>query len=199
MSQQPLARSTAAAAVGRCIWRSALMLARREVHLSPEWVGRRIHFSDGTIGRVYRETRVDAIPTEPCVLEVAFRLRAVRGIAHRLFEWESLLNTPLFVGFPGFGTKLWLAHDEGGTYRGIYEWDGARRAESYARALWRVLELVSVPGSIHYTVLPGLTRADLLPEPGDAAARVPANEGTVGSGTVTAAGSRTWWQVTGHT
>jgi hypothetical protein len=29
-----------------------------------------------------------------------------------------------------------------------YEWDGARPAEAYARALWRVLALVSVRGSI---------------------------------------------------
>jgi hypothetical protein len=29
-----------------------------------------------------------------------------------LFRAESLLNTPLFVGFPGFVSKLWLAHDE---------------------------------------------------------------------------------------
>jgi hypothetical protein len=34
------------------------------------------------------------------------------GIA--LFRWESLLNTPLFVSFPGFVSKLWLADDEHG-------------------------------------------------------------------------------------
>ena len=96
----------------------------------------------------------------------------------RLFRWESLLNTPLFVGFPGFVSKLWLAHDEHGVYRGVYAWDGPRRAERYARSLWRVLALGCVPGSIHYRVLPGLGRDALLREPhlldtvapGDAAA-----------------------------
>ena len=58
--------------------------------------------------------------------------------------------------------KLWLADDERGRYRGLYEWDGPRRAEAYARALWRVLAVVSVPGSIHYVVLPGLRRDELL-------------------------------------
>lgn len=48
---------------------------------------------------------------------------------------------------------------------GVYEWDGPRRAEAYARALWRVLALVSVPGSIHYVVLPGLRRDELLARP----------------------------------
>lgn len=39
-------------------------------------------------------------------------------------------------------------------------WLGA--ADGYARALWRVLALVFVPGSIHYIVLPGWHRDDLL-------------------------------------
>jgi hypothetical protein len=89
----------------------------------------------------------------------------VRGWGHAVFRWESLLNTPLFAGFPGFVSKLWLADDERGRYRGLYEWDDPKRAEAYARALWRVLALVSVPGSIHYVVLPGLRRDELLDRP----------------------------------
>ena len=49
--------------------------------------------------------------------------------------------------------------------RGVYEWDGPAAAEAYARALWRVLALVSVPGSIHYRVVPGIRRSDLLAAP----------------------------------
>jgi hypothetical protein len=115
---------------------------------------------------VYRETVVGRGATEdPCVLVVEFRLRAVRGRAHAAFRLESLLNTPLFVGFPGFVSKLWLADDERGSYRGLYEWDGPQRADHYARALWRVLALVSVPGSIHYMILPGLRRDEFLARP----------------------------------
>jgi hypothetical protein len=51
-------------------------------------------------------------------------------------------------------------------YRGVYEWDGAERAEHYARCLWRVLTLGSVPGSIHYNVVPGVRRDDFLRAPG---------------------------------
>ena len=139
----------------------------------------RLRFADGTSARVYRETVVDGgPPADPCALVVGFRLRVVRGWGHALFRWESLLNTPLFVGFPGFVSKLWLAHDEHGLYRGVYEWDGPERAEHYARSLWRVLALGCVPGSIHYVVLPGLRRDELLraphlreaAAPGDAAA-----------------------------
>ncbi|HEU5484824.1 MAG TPA: hypothetical protein VFU98_07955 [Microlunatus sp.] len=76
-----------------------------------------------------------------------------------------MLNTPLFVGFPGFVSKLWLTADQRGVYRGIYQWDGPQLAEHYARALWRVLELVSVRGSICYRVLPGADRDAMLDHP----------------------------------
>ena len=72
----------------------------------------------------------------------------------------------VFVGFPGFASKLWLAHDRHGTYRGLYEWDGAHRAEQYARSLWRVLELGCEQGSIDFRVFPGLRRDEVLADPG---------------------------------
>jgi hypothetical protein len=144
-----------------------------------------LRFADGTSARVYRETVVDRpVPVDPCVLVVEFRLRAVRGRGHALFRWESLLNTPLFVGFPGFVSKLWLANDAHGVYRGVYDWDGPARAEAYARALWRVLALVSRPESIHYRVLPGVRRGDLLADPGLLEREEPSEAGN-------------WWRLVG--
>lgn len=151
--------------MARSVLVTAGMLRRREVLQPRDKVGRIIAFADGTSGRVYRETAVRRRPAAPCVLVVSFRLRLVRGRAHPVFRAESLLNTPLFVGFPGFVSKLWLAHDARGLYRGLYEWDGPARADAYARSLWRVLELVSQPGSIDYRVLPGLGRDAVLAEP----------------------------------
>lgn len=162
----PLPRPTAWRAVARCVARTLVMLVRADLHLPTENVGRRIRFADGTTGRVYRETTVDRPPPrEPCMLVVSFRLRGVRGAGHQVFEAESILNTVLFAGFPGLVSKLWMAHDDHGTYRGLYEWDGARSAEDYARALWRVLELVSESGSIDFRVLPGLRRDEVLADP----------------------------------
>lgn len=150
-------------AVARCAGRTATLLARREVHLPRGNVGLHLRFGDGSTGRVYRETVVDHPPdTHRCVLVVSFRLRAVRGRAHRAFEVESLLNTPLFVGFPGFVSKLWLAADERGVYRGLYDWDDPDLADAYARALWWVLALVSHRDSIHHHVVPGTSRAEVL-------------------------------------
>jgi hypothetical protein len=171
---RPLPTRVAVPALLRCVASTADLLAHRRIHLPSEHVGMRLRFADGTSARVYRETVVDGgLPANPCALVVGFRLQVVRGWGHTLFRWESLLNTPLFVGFPGFVSKLWLAHDERGLYRGIYEWDGPGRAEHYARSLWRVLALGCAPDSIHYIVLPGLRRDDLLRTPhlADAAAQ----------------------------
>ncbi len=161
--QSPLPYGVAIRGLARCTATTARLAARARIHLRQEHLGLHLCFADGTAAPVFRETIVDRGPTEePCVLLVEFKLRAVRGFGHALFRRESILNTPLFVGFPGFVSKLWLANDRGGVYRGLYEWDGPARAEHYARCLWRVLALVSVRGSIHYRVLPGLRRDELL-------------------------------------
>ena len=164
--QPPLAYPAALRALAGCFVTTTRLLWQRRMHLPAGRVGMRLRFADGTSARVYRETALDRGATlDPSVLVVEFRLRAVRGRGHAAFRRESLLNTPLFAGFPGLVSKLWLAHDEQGRYRGLYEWDGPRLAENYARALRRVLALVSARGSIHYVVLPGLRRDVLLAQP----------------------------------
>jgi hypothetical protein len=164
--QSPLPYLAALAALAGCVATTARLLLQRRIHLPADQVGRRVRFADGTSARVFRETVVDRGRTrDPCALVVEFRLRAIRGRGHAAFRRESLLNTPLFAGFPGLVSKLWLADDERGRYRGLYQWDGAESAEHYARALWRVLALVSVRGSIGYVVLPGVHRDELLEQP----------------------------------
>ena len=164
--QPPVTIRSAARAVLRCALATAVLLTHRRIRQPREHLGQRLHFADGSSAAVYRETVVEPHPTDaPAVLLVEFRLRWVRGRGHSIFRAESLLNTPLFAGFAGFVSKLWLAHDENGAYRGVYEWDDPTLAHAYARALWRVLALVSVPGSIHYVVLPGLRRDELLADP----------------------------------
>ena len=162
---RPVTPRAAWAAVGRCVGVSAGMMVRRQVRFPPAEVGTWIVFADRTTARVYRDTNVARRAADPCFLAVTFRLRSVRGRGHAWFRAESWLNTPLFVGFPGFTSKLWLAHDELGRYRGLYEWDGASLAERYVRSLWHVLALVSEPTSIDYRIVPGLRRAEVLADP----------------------------------
>src|SRR5690606_8532239 len=128
--QRPLRIDAACAALFKCVVTTGALFARRLVHQPREWVGHRLRFGDGTTAVVYRETVVDrADAVDPAVLVVAFRLRLVHSRrAHAAFRLESVLNTPLFAGFPGFCSKLWLAQDTHGVYRGLYEWDGPDRA-----------------------------------------------------------------------
>jgi hypothetical protein len=160
------------------------MALRRRVHQPRSMLGRVLRFADGASARVYRVTTAEVAAVDvPCVLVVGFRLRGVRGLGHALFRAESVLNTPLFVGFPGFVSKLWLAHDQNQLYRGVYDWDGPEQAESYVRALYRVLAVVSEPGSIRFRILPGLRRDELLADPSR----------------VAAAGEGDWWRVVRNT
>lgn len=162
--QPPLPWRQAAPALARCTWRTASLLARGELLQPADNVGMRIRFGDGTVAAVYRETRVDRPPPEaPAVLVVCFRLRWVSHEAgHAAFRLESNLNTLLFGGFPGLVSKLWLRHDQQRRYRGLYEWDDPALAVAYVRALGWPLSVVSAPASIHYRVLPGLRRDDVL-------------------------------------
>ena len=176
IERPPVAPAAALRKLARCVLTTFWLLAERRIHLPKRYVGLQLNFADGTASKVYRETVVDRAATaDPAVLVVGFRLRVVRGQpAHGLFRFESLFNTPLFVGFPGFVSKLWVAHDPNDVYRGVYEWDGATLAEAYVRTLWRVLALVCVPGSIHYEIVPGLTREELLGDPATLTGRAPA-------------------------
>lgn len=164
--RDPLPWSEAAKAVFLSIVRTFWLLVHRRIHQPSKHLGMQLDFANGTSAGVYRETVVCESSTEdPCVLLVEFRLRGMHGWLHIIFRWESLLNIPLFVGFPGYMSKLWLGNDQHDVYRGVYEWDGPERATYYARCLWPVLALGSVPDSIHYCVVPGLHRDDLLRNP----------------------------------
>lgn len=163
----PWAWRRTSSAEARCAVRVVPLLLSRRIRQPRHNVGRRLYFANGTDTSVYRETVIDRdTPVNPTTLVVAFTLRRVSTARmHRLFRIESELNTVLFAGFPGLVSKLWCSNDQHGAYRGIYDWDGASSAEDYVRSLWRVLALVSVPGSIHYRVVPGIRRDDFLADP----------------------------------
>jgi hypothetical protein len=164
---------------------AVLLLARHQLAWPGTRVGTWLRFDDGTTSRVFRETVLEAPTPEPALLVVQFRLRLLghARLAHRLFRAESIANTPLFAGFPGFRSKLWMCDDETGTYRGIYEWAGADRATAYAETLSRLLALVSEPGSVKHQVVRGVRQDDYLAYPESVTrtlARDPAD---------------TWWRV----
>jgi hypothetical protein len=145
------------------------LLARHRLWLPEDYVGRELRFADRTTSRVYRETVLVGVrTTDPALLVVRFRLRVIgdNRWLHALFRAESILNTPLFAGFPGFRSKLWATDLRTGFYRGVYQWDGAELATSYASTLCGLLRLLSVPGSVSYHVVPGVRRDEFLRDPG---------------------------------
>ena len=150
------------------------LLLTGRLHQPRRHVGGRLTFGDGARADVFRETVAEQRRTgAPALLVIEFRLRAIHGRTHRLFERESILNTTLFAGFPGFVSKLWLTADQNEVYRGIYEWDGAAAAESYAEVMCRILRMVSRRGSVAYHVISGESRARFLAETENLVGAVP--------------------------
>ena len=134
--QTPLPVPTALRALARCVATTAVLLARRRIHLPRGARGhapavRRRHARPGSTGRRSSTGRRRA--TRACWWSSSGCARCAAGVTP-CSAAESLLNTPLFVGFPGFVSKLWLAHDEHGVYRGLYEWDGPARGRGTTRA-----------------------------------------------------------------
>jgi hypothetical protein len=166
MEKPPLPIWAAARAVAKCAVNTAVLTAQRRLHLSKDHVGKSLQFADGTNSWVYRETVVDRPPTaDPAVLVVGFRLRAVRGRGHALFRPLSLLNTPCLSGSPGscrsYGWRTTPAVSIAGSMSGTDpRWPRTMRGRSGG------CSLVSVPGTIHYQIAPGLQRDELLRQPG---------------------------------
>jgi hypothetical protein len=147
---------------------AARLLATRQLRFPRRHVGLLVRFADGTGGRVYRETVRSGCGTgEPSLLVVQFRLRLLgdHPALHALFRAESWANTPLFTGFAGFRSKLWLAGDGTPTYRGLYDWDGPGRAEAYATDLASLLRPLCRPGTVRYHVVAGVGRDDAVYHP----------------------------------
>lgn len=149
-------------------WVTAELLAQKKLSLPERFVGDRLLFADDTTSRIFRETVRHGLPErQPALLVVRFRLRFVRcsRAMHAMFRVASIANTLLFAGFPGFVSKLWTTDLQTGIYRGIYEWDGAEQATTYAITLAKLLKHVCVPGSVQFHVEPSIKRDEFLHDP----------------------------------
>lgn len=136
------------------------LLAGR-LHHPTDRVGTVLSPGDGQRFVVFRETVVEPAGADSleagAVLAFRFHLRfmprLIRPIVVRVFEPLSILTTPFFAGLPGFRTKLWLFEHGTGDYMGVYGWETAEQAERYARELRRLMDRISVPGSVAYEVV----------------------------------------------
>ena len=109
------------------------LVASRRLTSPKENLGAWLTFADGSSSFVFRETAVSEAPTsDPTLLVIQFRLAALgsNAVLHAAFRRECALHTPLFAGFPGFRSKLWIDDVETGVYRGVYEWQGGDLAQA---------------------------------------------------------------------
>jgi len=153
---------------GACAREWVRMSSQHRLARPADHLGMALSFRDGTTSRVFRETVVvDAASADPVLLVIAFRLAFLDDVEllHAGFRHECLIHTPLFAGFPGFRTKLWLGDDGTRIYRGVYQWEGGTEAAAYARRMVGLLAPFSNRGTARYHVVPGLTRAEYLRDP----------------------------------
>jgi hypothetical protein len=149
-----------------CAWRVLGLLARRRLHLRHEEVGAVVPLPDGRRFVVYRHTTCDGAGDDQLVtLAVWFHLRGVppgARVRRYLFERESILNTALYAGFPGYRVKLWMVDPTSSDYAGIYEWNGTEAAARYGRYITAVLRPLSVRGSVGYQIVEGTNLVEYL-------------------------------------
>jgi hypothetical protein len=167
-------RGTALADFARSIAVWARLALSGRVAAPRAHVGARLRFADGTTSRVFRETlRRGAATPDPAVLVIGFRLAPLgrRPRLHAAFRRECVVHTPLFAGFPGFRSKLWVTDERTGVYRGIYEWQDAAAARRYAQRMVGLLAPFSTPGTARFHLVAGLRRDDYLADPANEADR----------------------------
>jgi len=143
------------------------LVARRRLTSPKGNLGARLTFADGSSSFVFRETAVAEGTTDPTLLVIQFRLAALGSnrLLHAAFRRECVLHTPLFAGFAGFRSKLWLDDVETGVYRGVYEWQGGALARHYAERMVALLAPFSNAGTARYHVVEGVRRDEFLVRP----------------------------------
>ncbi|MGD9705852.1 MAG: hypothetical protein AB7Q42_23780 [Acidimicrobiia bacterium] len=145
------------------------LLTRRTHSARGGHIGQELRMSDGRTYTAFRRTVKDpdawSTSSPPAVLQPRFHLGVLgprRRWARALFRVTCIVTTPLFVGLKGFRSKMWLEDPETGDYAGLYEWDDAELAQSYAEGLARVLRRLSTDGSVSYEIVPGMTVLEYL-------------------------------------
>ncbi len=143
--------------LGLCLKTLRYQLSGR-LHLPKDQVGQVFVNADGQEFVIFRQTVLDPVSartTPPAaIFRVRFRVPKIRWSDRFL----TLLKSPLFVGLPGFRSKLWMVDAKNCTYQGVYEWDTLPDAENYAHSTsMGFMAFLAVPGEISYEIIAGGT------------------------------------------
>jgi hypothetical protein len=126
------------------------------LHTRRERIGTTFTNGDGREFIVFKETILDPAPSEAKMPQAVFR---VQFQVPRIVRWRDrliiALKSPMFVGQPGFRSKLWMVDEKNCVYQGVYEWDTIQAAEEYAHSTsMAFMRSVAVPGGLSYEIVP---------------------------------------------
>ncbi|MBU1110149.1 hypothetical protein KKB83_00840 [Patescibacteria group bacterium] len=146
-------------------WQFLSLVRNRTLHLKFDRIGTAYNIKDRGSYQILRESiNYLELDEEPVVLIVAFRMKFLgnSSFLHRLFLSLSILTTPVWSGFPGFHTKLWMVDPKTNNYLGAYQWYGEENAKVYQGFLLRLLNTLAVTNSISIDRHPKTDLEDFL-------------------------------------
>lgn len=130
--------------------------AARRLRSPKDRIGQVFTNADGHEFEVFKETVLDPAGEErspEAMFRVQFQVPGIRKWRDRLI---IALKAPIFVGAPGFRSKLWMVDEPNNTYQGVYEWETLADAEAYTHsASMAFMTQVAVPGGISYEIVRG--------------------------------------------
>jgi hypothetical protein len=124
------------------------------LHLPTQQIDEVVTDEEGRQFTIFREVVVDPAKDQPehpgAVLVLHFK---VTNISPKLNKFYSLLPLPLYIGDPGFRSKLFTINGE--DCQSIYEWDTVQDAENYVNSMaLKTILMRAVPGSVSYKIVP---------------------------------------------
>jgi hypothetical protein len=106
-----------------------------KIHFPKNYNGKTITTSDNKNFTIFRHVIVgnkkDLKKEKGTVFIVKFKLAKMSVEKNKRF---SLFPIPMFIGLPGFRAKFWLADNETGYNKGIYQWKTKQDAINYSQS-----------------------------------------------------------------
>lgn len=123
------------------------------LHFPSKRIGEVVTDAAGQSFTVFRQVSVDPTGDQPAqpgaVLILHFRVTNMSPEVNQIY---SLLPLPLYIGDPGFRSKLFTINGE--NCQSIYEWDTVQDAEKYVNSVaLKTILLRAVPGSVSYQIV----------------------------------------------
>jgi hypothetical protein len=123
------------------------------LHFPAQRIGEVVTDETGQRFTIFREVVVDPAKDQPehpgAILVIHFQ---VISMSPELNSFYSLIPLPLYIGDPGFRSKLFTINGE--YCQSIYEWDSIQDAENYVNSVaLKTILMRAVPNSVLHKVV----------------------------------------------